>query len=137
MFVELLVTKDLHSTTPASTATQTMLLFNPVVDNNQSRPESGPLNAKQRDRIAKRRLARQKLAEDLAARKKHPKLNDHPLSHLVTVRTPRGPDDQSLTPEQLAVDELNKLALNEEKTSSVPPVQPHVENTATGAKPKS
>ncbi|KAF1837798.1 hypothetical protein BDW02DRAFT_469775, partial [Decorospora gaudefroyi] len=66
------------------------------------------LNAKQRSRIQKRRLARQKLQEVLALKKSRvlpPQPNNHPSG---CMRPPRGPDGRFLTPEQIATKELEK-----------------------------
>lgn len=77
----------------------------------------GRVNAKQHERIIKRRLARQKLEATIARTKK-----SHTLAPTYTgpnnsqdfkqcLRRPRGPDGRFLTPDQLAAQKLEKLSI--------------------------
>jgi hypothetical protein len=80
------------------------------------------LNTKQRLRIQKRRAARQKLQELFALKQKDAKRSGQQLTypnapHLSAgcMRHLRGPDGRFLTPEQIATQELERLAITEGK----------------------
>ncbi|KAH9877928.1 hypothetical protein J1614_003145 [Plenodomus biglobosus] len=73
------------------------------------------VNAKQHNRIIKRRLARQKLEAAIAiSRNSHKSVASHPLQHPTRFSGPslrRGPDGHPLTSEHLATKELEKLSI--------------------------
>ncbi|KAF2851534.1 hypothetical protein T440DRAFT_467788 [Plenodomus tracheiphilus IPT5] len=76
------------------------------------------VNAKQHDRIMKRRLARQKLGADFVnSRNKQMQLTSHVLPHPLRsswpcLRRARSPHGRFLAPEQLGVKELEKLSID-------------------------
>jgi hypothetical protein len=76
------------------------------------------INTKQKNRIQKRRVARQKLQEAFALKRKDTKLygqtppySNTPHLSAGCMRCARGPDGRFLTSEEIAIKEMEKLAI--------------------------
>jgi len=92
------------------------------------------VNAKQHNRIVKRRLARQKLDDTITIASKLRTLvpscttSTHSRDFDLCLRQrPRGPDGRFLTPDQLAAQALEKLSIQAvgENSAQRPSVDPH------------
>jgi nuclear transcription factor Y, alpha len=100
--------------------------------------EESPLyvNAKQFHRILKRRVARQKLEEQLRLTSKGRKPYLHESRHNHAMRRPRGPGGRFLTADEVAAMEKNKVNVAGQENAS-DPVKPASENISATQKRKS
>ena len=102
-------------------------------------PEESPLyvNAKQFHRILKRRVARQRLEEQLRLTSKGRKPYLHESRHNHAMRRPRGPGGRFLTAEEVAAMERDGKGEEGEKSEGGPDDAGDKSNEATGSKRKS
>jgi hypothetical protein len=103
--------------------------------------EESPLyvNAKQFHRILKRRVARQKLEEQLRLTSKGRKPYLHESRHNHAMRRPRGPGGRFLTAEEVAAMEKNQsndTTGADNVANNLTPAKPAVASTSSGQKRK-
>lgn len=118
----------------------------PQVQQTQTSPEgvAGPaeesplyVNAKQFHRILKRRVARQKLEEQLRLTSKGRKPYLHESRHNHAMRRPRGPGGRFLTAEEVAQMEKQKAQQAAQENASENAAKPAGENNSSAQKRKS